>query len=104
VSVLGPEREAAVCRELSKRFEEVRRGSLGELADAFDGAPPKGEIVVLIGRGDVRPSRDTMDQALAQALQEMTVKDAAKQVAADLGLPRRDVYQAALALTKGPAK
>lgn len=95
---LGEERQAAVCRELTKRFEEVRRGSLAELAAAYAGQPPKGEIVIVVDRGRSGASAEDMEAALDEALQRMSVKDAAREVAARLRLPRRDVYQAALAL------
>jgi 16S rRNA (cytidine1402-2'-O)-methyltransferase len=97
----GKDRPAAVCRELTKRFEEVTRGSLGELAAAFSGRAVKGEVVVVVGRGqDQVTSGQDLEQALGAALQEMTVKDAAAAVAARLGLPRRDVYQVALKLAE----
>ena len=98
---LGDQREAAVCRELTKRFEEVRRGTLGTLAAAYGEETPKGEIVVLIDR----QRSDTVKQVdiegeLRAALASMTVRDAADLVAKAHGLPRRQVYQAALALGK----
>ncbi|MHA6345846.1 16S rRNA (cytidine(1402)-2'-O)-methyltransferase, partial [Roseivivax sp. CAU 1761] len=94
---LGPERPAAVCRELTKRFEEVRRGSLAELAAQYESAAPKGEIVVLIGRGrseDV--SEDVLESALRAALAEMSVRDAADHVSRSFGVARRPVYQMAM--------
>jgi len=92
-------RQAAICRELTKRFEEVRRGTLGELAEAFAGAPPKGEIVVLIDRARSRAAtQEDVDAALADALSRLSVKDAAAEIAAALGLPKREVYQRALDL------
>lgn len=98
VQCLGPDRYAAVCRELTKRFEEVTRGTLKELAEAFAEREVKGEIVVLIDRAaEVRADAETVDAALDKALASMTVKDAAAAVAAAYGLPRRDVYQRALA-------
>lgn len=98
-SQLGPDREAAVCRELTKKFEEVRRGSLGELADTYAGDAPKGEIVVLIDRARGRAAGpEEVDAALTDALGRLSVKDAAAEVAAALGLPRREVYQRALDL------
>jgi len=100
-TILGEERQAAVCRELTKRFEEVRRGSLGELAAAYAGAPPKGEIVIVVDRGRSGASAEDMAAALDEALRRMSVKDAAREVAARLRLPRRDVYQAALARAQG---
>ncbi|MFT4151594.1 MAG: 16S rRNA (cytidine(1402)-2'-O)-methyltransferase [Paracoccaceae bacterium] len=96
---LGEGRQAVVCRELTKRFEEVSRGTLGELAAAFDGREVKGEIVVLIDRGAVvKADGATVEAALRRAMTEMSVKDAAAGVAARFGLPRRDVYQMALKL------
>lgn len=96
---LGEGRYAAVCRELTKRFEEVSRGTLRELADAFSGRAVKGEIVVLIDRaGDVKVDEVTVQDALKMALVGMTVKDAAAAVAEAYNLPRRDVYKLALKL------
>ena len=93
----GAGRYAAVCRELTKRFEEVRRGTLADLRDTFAGRDVKGEIVLVIDRGAmVRASAETVEQALVQAMAQMTVKDAATAVAEAYGLPRRDVYQMAL--------
>ena len=93
----GAGRYAAVCRELTKRFEEVTRGSLADLRDGFAGRDVKGEIVLVIDRGaEVRASAETVVQALVQAMAQMTVKDAAAAVAEAYGLPRRDVYQMAL--------
>ncbi len=93
----GVGRYAAVCRELTKRFEEVTRGSLADLRDGFAGRDVKGEIVLVIDRGaEVRASAETVEQALVQAMAQMTVKDAAAAVAEAYGLPRRDVYQMAL--------
>lgn len=96
---LGPDRPAAVCRELTKRFETVRRGTLGELAEAVAAeATPKGEIVLLIGAGDSESiSESDVDSLLGQALRGGSLRDAAAEVAAATGLPRRKVYQMALA-------
>lgn len=97
VQGLGVGRKSVVCRELTKRFEEVSRGTLGELAAAFDGRDVKGEIVVLIDRAPEQAAdAATVEQALDQALTHMTMKDAATAVAQAYGLPRRDVYQLAL--------
>ena len=97
---LGAGRPAAVCRELTKRFEEVRRGTLAALAAEYAGvAAPKGEIVVVVGPPLPRAvGVEALEGALAAALAEMSVKDAAAAVAARLGLPRREVYARALAM------
>ncbi len=98
---LGEGRYAAVCRELTKRFEEVTRGTLKDLAKGFSGRVVKGEIVVLIDRAAaVKVDTGTVEDALKKALVTMTLKDAAATIAEAFGLPRRDVYQ--LALKMGP--
>lgn len=100
---LGAEREAAVCRELTKLFEETRRGSLQSLADHYtENGPPKGEIVVLIGPPiKTRADEETIDSALRQALETQSVKQAAAEIADMFALPKRQVYQRALALKDG---
>lgn len=98
----GADREAALCRELTKRFEEVRRGTLGSLRDGLGGDAVRGEIVLVVGRPlAVAPDAADVDAALRAALDRLRVKDAAAEVAEALGLPRRDVYQRALALKEG---
>jgi 16S rRNA (cytidine1402-2'-O)-methyltransferase len=95
----GEGRQAVVCRELTKRFEEVVRGTLGELAAEFEARTVKGEIVVLIDRAAVVVAdQATVEIALKKALTTMKVKDAATAVADAYGLPRRDLYQLALRL------
>ena len=93
----GAGREAVVCRELTKRFEEVSRGTLGSLLVAFADRDVKGEIVLVIGRPlPVVLGEADVDAALRAALARQTVKAATAEVAASLGLPRREVYQMAL--------
>lgn len=102
VDEFGADRQAAVCRELTKRFEEVRRGMLGDLAQEYAGQAVKGEIVVLVDRPRGRQvSAEDVDRALRERLSRMRVKDAAAEVAEIYGLPRREVYQAALAIERG---
>ncbi|PTW49570.1 16S rRNA (cytidine(1402)-2'-O)-methyltransferase [Rhodovulum kholense] len=94
---LGPDREAAVCRELTKRFEEISRGTLADLAQAFAGREVKGEIVLVVGRALPRQAEAAdLEAALDEALARLSVKDAVAEVAASLDLPRRQVYRAAL--------
>lgn len=100
VTKFGGERQAAICRELTKRFEEVLRGTLSELVVAVADRSLKGEVVIVIDRDRRVASTDTMEEALMQALQQMSVKDAAAVVAESLGVPRRQVYQAALRIGK----
>jgi len=101
VECWGGEREAVVCRELTKRFEEVTRGGLADLVRAFDGRNIKGEIVVLVGRA-VAAKLDAagVEERLRMHLVGKSVKDAAADVAVELNLPRRDVYQLALQISK----
>jgi 16S rRNA (cytidine1402-2'-O)-methyltransferase len=100
-AILGPGRKGALARELTKRFEEVRRGTLGTLAEEAAREPPRGEVVLVIDRDRAAPDAEDMERLLRAAMATMTVKDAAAQVAEMLSLPRRQVYQAALALDRG---
>ena len=99
------ERDAVVTRELTKRFEEVRRGTLDELVRHYTSTgPPKGEVTVIIGpRSDTAPqiSSKALDQMLEAAFEGASLRDAINLVSAETGLPRRFVYQSALKLTKG---
>jgi 16S rRNA (cytidine1402-2'-O)-methyltransferase len=100
--VLGP-RPAVVARELTKLFEESRRGSLPELADHYRReGPPKGEITIVIGPPSERVVDDKdLDRLLNLALKHGSVRDAAESVTAATGLSRRKVYARALALKQG---
>lgn len=100
VETAGGNRQAAIARELTKKFEEVRRGSLCELRAWLDGHTLKGEVVVLVDRGQAEVADETMEVALRRALETMSLKDAAATVAEAYGLKRRKVYQAALELEK----
>jgi 16S rRNA (cytidine1402-2'-O)-methyltransferase len=104
--VLGP-REASVARELTKLYETVRRGTLAELAAAYADEPqPKGEIVLLIAPATAETrdaeTRATINDKLRDAMERHSVKDAAALVAGETGMPKRDVYARALALSKDP--
>jgi len=103
-SVLG-NRQAAVARELTKLFEEVRRGSLEELAAHYaEAATPRGEIVVVVGppraSDQKEPDEVKIDRLLTAALAEHSISEAAALVAAETGQPRRVVYARALQLRK----
>jgi 16S rRNA (cytidine1402-2'-O)-methyltransferase len=95
-------REAAVCRELTKLHEEVRRGTLNELANQYaGGAESRGEFVIVIAP----PTQEEMqaadlDDLLRRALSRVSVKEAVAEVTIATGKPRREVYQRALELAK----
>lgn len=100
--ILGP-REAVIARELTKLFEEARRGTLPELAAYYASSDaPKGEAVIVIGppcAGEA-PDEEQLDALLREALRTGSVKDAAAEVAKASGLPRKDIYARALLLAK----
>ena len=100
VAILG-DRPAAVARELTKLYEEVRRDGLTALAERYRSeGPPKGEIVVIVGppAAGVAASRENLDAQLLSALRTASLREASAAVAAATGLPRRQVYARALAL------
>jgi 16S rRNA (cytidine1402-2'-O)-methyltransferase len=96
------DRDAAVARELTKRFEEVVRATPAALAVHFRAGGVRGELTVLLGPASGAPDADdaSLDAALMDALRTMGVKDAAAVVAAATGLPRRTVYARALELSR----
>jgi len=97
-------RAAAVCRELTKLHEEVRRDTLAALAQHYAaGGETRGEFVLVIAPPEARaPSAEEIDELLRQALRTQTVKDAVGAVAAATGEPRAEIYRRALALAKEP--
>ena len=96
---LGP-RDGAVVREISKLHEETVTGTLAELAARYADAPPRGEIVIVVGPpGEVDAASDeALDAALAEALETLTPSRAAAEVAAALNIPRKRAYARALAI------
>lgn len=100
--ILGADRQGAMVRELTKKFEEVRRGSLGTLAaEIRETGPPKGELVLLAGppAAEGAVSTEDLDAALAAAMEMQSLKEAVSAVARRLGLPRREVYARALEIS-----
>jgi 16S rRNA (cytidine1402-2'-O)-methyltransferase len=97
--VFGP-RPAAVARELTKQFEEVRRAPLPELASHYADETARGEITVVVGpaSGDVEEPAD-LDAQLRAALSQQSLKDAVAEIVAATGLSRKLVYARALALS-----
>jgi 16S rRNA (cytidine1402-2'-O)-methyltransferase len=79
IEIFGADRPAAIARELTKKFEEVRRGTLAELAVGLGTGIMKGEVVVMVGGGSAAAtaSADDIDTALSEAMERLSVKDAA---------------------------
>lgn len=100
ISALGGHRPAVLARELTKKFEQVRRGTLDSLAQSVADDPPRGEIVLCIGEGVQAVDPKALENALKTAMQDMRLKDAAREVADAFGLSRRDVYQLGLTFDK----
>lgn len=98
-AVLGS-RDAVVMRELTKLFEEARRGVLDELAAYYrDAGAPRGEVTIVVARAEARPwDDDAVDRSLSAALQEHPVGQAAAVVARKTGRSRKDLYARARAL------
>jgi 16S rRNA (cytidine1402-2'-O)-methyltransferase len=103
-AAFGTGRPATVARELTKMFETVVPGTLGELAERFSGAPPKGEIVVIVGPpAAAAASGEDADAVLTALLADHTVGEAAAEAATLTGLPRRELYRRGLSI-KGRAR
>jgi 16S rRNA (cytidine1402-2'-O)-methyltransferase len=92
-------RPAAVARELTKRFEEVRRGTLPELAAHYAAHAARGEITLVVGPApEAQPDAAALPELLGAALKRLSMREAVDAVASATGLPKRDVYRAALEL------
>lgn len=101
------DRQACVARELTKKFEEARRGTLSELAASYADAEPRGEIVVVVAppdAGDAALRVDDLDARLRAAMADLSLKDAAALVSGETGRPRREVYARALSLARSGAE
>ena len=95
VSAFGPQRRAALCRELTKTFEEVRRGTLETLASASE---YRGEITLVVeGASPTRPDDEALKAEISELVASgMSKRDAAATIAEAHNLPKRDVYQLTL--------
>ena len=103
VPLAGAERRAVVARELTKVHEEIRGGTLGELADHYANVPPRGEVtVVLQGTGApvAEPDRtgDAMEQATSLLAEGLTRREVVRRLTESLGLPRNEAYKLVMEL------
>jgi 16S rRNA (cytidine1402-2'-O)-methyltransferase len=100
------DRDIALCRELTKLHEEVRRGSLAMMAQSLSGEELRGEIVIVVAPPPAAAEAladDEIDAMLRQALGRLSLKDAVDEVAQASDRPRREIYRRALALAKEPS-
>ena len=96
LAVVAPSREVAVCRELTKRFEEVVRGTAAELAERFS-VPPKGEITIVLGPGEGASRTDAAAAAMADLVEAGTPRRVAAEVVARLtDVSRNALYRGSL--------
>jgi 16S rRNA (cytidine1402-2'-O)-methyltransferase len=102
IAVFGGERAAALCREMTKKFEEVRTGTIAALAATLETNPPRGEVVVLVAPPDVAGESAVEVEALLRvALDRLPVGQAAAEVARLTGADRKQLYRQALAIRAG---
>ena len=100
--VFGGDRQGVVCRELTKKFEDIQRGRLKELSEIYFDKNIKGEVVLLVaGAGNTDIDWSEIEQNVRDALKSMSVKDSAEAVAIAFNAPRRDIYQLALQIKSG---
>ena len=100
--VFGGNRQGVICRELTKKFEDIQRGSLKKLSEFYYDKNIKGEVVLLVaGAGNPDIYQSEIEQHVKDALKYMSVKDSAEAVALAFNLPRRDIYQLALQIKSG---
>lgn len=99
--VFGPDIEVSLCRELTKKFEDIRRGPVAQVLHSVTDDPPRGEIVLVIGPRPETEDLDDVRDMLAKLLVTQKVKDAAKMVSAKYNVSQREVYQMALEIKSG---
>jgi 16S rRNA (cytidine1402-2'-O)-methyltransferase len=103
IALAGADRQAAVARELTKMHEEIRTGTLGELADYYRMVPPKGEVTIVLqgtGAPPLPPDRteDAMEQATSLLAEGLTRREVARRLTESLGLPRNEAYKLVMEL------
>jgi 16S rRNA (cytidine1402-2'-O)-methyltransferase len=105
VAVCGDERRLAVCRELTKRFEEIWRGTTGNALTAI--TEPKGEYVVVVAGAAAKAVVERDDESIRNAVNALrgdglSLKDSASAVATSMGIPRKRAYDLGIAASAGP--
>ena len=98
------ERAAAVCRELTKKFEEVRRGTVAQLVEYYTDTEPRGEVTLVLGgrpAGDDGYAESAVPRARELAASGRTARDISRALAEELGVPRNEAYRIALDATEG---
>jgi 16S rRNA (cytidine1402-2'-O)-methyltransferase len=103
ISLVGPDRPAVVARELTKLHEEIRGGTLEELAEYYTATPPKGEVTVILqGTGAPVPEPDRTEDAVEQATsllaEGLTRREVVRRLTESLGIPRNDAYRLVMEL------
>lgn len=103
IPLAGPGRTAVVGRELTKVYEEIRSGTLGELADYYSAVPARGELtIVLQGTGEPAPEPDRTEDAVEQATsllaEGLTRREVVQRLTQSLGLPRNEAYKLVMEL------
>ena len=104
LTVLG-DREIAVVREITKKFEETKTGSVSELISYYqENGQPKGEIVLVIDRSDKNEEQIDIDALITKTLQTHSVKDTADLVSKASGLPKKEIYKKVLDIQNAEKK
>jgi len=101
IATIFGQREIAVMREITKKFEEIKRGTAEELQQYYTDTPPRGEVVIVASPPmDNDLSQDDIDKQIKQALLNMSVKDAVSFVAENTDGNKKEIYQRALEIKK----
>ncbi|MDE0307470.1 MAG: 16S rRNA (cytidine(1402)-2'-O)-methyltransferase [Albidovulum sp.] len=101
IQSFGGERQAAACREITKKFEEARRGTLAEIAASFSATEPRGEFTIVIGgAAESKFSDREIRECIAAAMEEMSVRDAAAFASSSIGVSKSVAYRIALELKR----
>jgi len=103
IPLAGPGRTAVVGRELTKMHEEIRSGTLGELADYYSAVPARGELtIVLQGTGEPAPepdrTEDAVEQATSMLAEGLSRREVVQRLTQSLGLPRNEAYKLVMEL------